>query len=139
MAAVLDAFPARRRRAVLPGFGLTMGFTLIYLSALVLVPLAALVLKTSTLGLSQFWDTVTAPRVLASYKITFLIALLWSGIGFMLRGGISMSPALGLPRSVFYASIPTGAMLALLAVAGRMMRRREPHQAVTQDAAVAHD
>lgn len=72
-------------------------------------------------------------------SVAFLIALLWSGIGFMLRGGISMSPALGLPRSVFYASIPTGAVLALFALAGRMMRRREPSEAVAQDAAVAHD
>ena len=67
--------PARARKRVLPGFGLTMGFTLVYLSLVVLIPLTALVLKSATLSVEQFWAAVTAPRVLASYKVTFLIAL----------------------------------------------------------------
>jgi sulfate transport system permease protein len=60
-----------RRPSALPGFGLTMGFTLLYLSVIVLVPLSTLVLKTATLGWPAFWATVTAPRVLASYRLTF--------------------------------------------------------------------
>jgi sulfate transport system permease protein len=60
----------RRRHGVLPGFGLTLGFTLTYLSALVLIPLAALALKSSRLGWSQFWSIVTEPRVVASYRVS---------------------------------------------------------------------
>jgi len=63
------------RRRVLPGFGLTMGFTLLYLSLIVLIPLSAMAIKSATLSWEQFWSTVTAPRVLASYKVTFLIAM----------------------------------------------------------------
>src|SRR5436309_8932788 len=60
-----------KQRSILPGFGLAMGFTLLYLSLVVLIPLAALFLKTTTLGWNQFWATITAPRVLASYRISF--------------------------------------------------------------------
>jgi sulfate/thiosulfate transport system permease protein len=60
-----------RTRGVLPGFGLTMGYTLLYLGVLVLVPLAALVLKTTALGPSQFFEIVTNARALAAYKLTF--------------------------------------------------------------------
>ncbi|WP_260405307.1 sulfate ABC transporter permease subunit CysT, partial [Paenibacillus sp. 598K] len=62
----------RSSRRVLPGFGLSMGFTIFYLGLLVLIPLAAVFIKTSGLSWIQFWDTVTAPRVLASYKVSFL-------------------------------------------------------------------
>ena len=60
-----------RKPSVLPGFGLALGFTLVYLGLIVLVPLSAAFLKTATLTWPQFWDTVTAPRVLASYRLTF--------------------------------------------------------------------
>jgi sulfate transport system permease protein len=60
-----------RTRGVLPGFGLTMGYTLLYLGVLVLVPLAALVLKGTALGPAQFFDIVTNARALAAYKLTF--------------------------------------------------------------------
>jgi len=56
---------------VLPGFGLSMGFTLTYLSLIVLLPLSALILKTTTLTWPQFVDEVTSPRVMASYRLTF--------------------------------------------------------------------
>jgi sulfate transport system permease protein len=56
---------------VLPGFGLTMGFTLLYLSVIVLIPLSAMVLKTTALSWSQFWSVATDPRALASYRLTF--------------------------------------------------------------------
>jgi sulfate transport system permease protein len=60
-----------KQRSVLPGFGLTLGFTLVYLSLIVLIPLAGLFLKSATLTWDQFWMKVTAPRVMASYKLTF--------------------------------------------------------------------
>jgi sulfate/thiosulfate transport system permease protein len=60
-----------KRHSVLPGFGLTMGCTVLYLSLIVLVPLSTLAVKSSTLGWGAFWATVTAPRVLASYELTF--------------------------------------------------------------------
>ncbi len=59
--------PAR----VLPGFEITLGFTIAYLSLIVLIPLSALVFKTLNLTWEQFWQAVTAPRVVASYKLTF--------------------------------------------------------------------
>lgn len=58
-------------RSVLPGFRLTLGFTLIYLTVIVLIPLSGLFLKTATLGWSEFVSAVADPRAIASYKITF--------------------------------------------------------------------
>jgi sulfate transport system permease protein len=58
-------------RRVLPGFNLTLGYTLFYLCLIVLIPLSALVFKTFTLTWDQFWVAVTAPRVMASYRLTF--------------------------------------------------------------------
>jgi sulfate transport system permease protein len=63
--------PRRRARAVLPGFGLTLGCSLLYLGLIVLIPLSALVLGTLSLSWPQFWEAVTSPRVLASYRLTF--------------------------------------------------------------------
>jgi len=60
-----------KRHSVLPGFDLALGFTLLYLSFIVLIPLAAAFLKTATLTWPTFWGTVTSPRVLASYRLTF--------------------------------------------------------------------
>ena len=56
---------------MLPGFNLTLGITVLYLSLIVLIPLSALVFKTFTLTWPQFWEAVTSPRVLASYRLTF--------------------------------------------------------------------
>ena len=61
---------------VLPGFGLTLGWTLFYLGLIVLVPLSALLFKTATLTWPQFWDAVSSPRVLASFRLTFGASLL---------------------------------------------------------------
>ena len=55
----------------MPGFGLSMGFTLFYLSAIVLIPLAALIIRPWELGLADFWKEITAPRVLAALKLSF--------------------------------------------------------------------
>ncbi|CAN5410280.1 sulfate ABC transporter permease subunit CysT [soil metagenome] len=63
------------KRRVIPGFGLTMGYTMLYLSLIVLIPLSTLVFKSSTLGWSTFWSTVTAPVVMHSYYISFGCAL----------------------------------------------------------------
>ena len=65
-----------KRNNVLPGFGPTLAYTLFYLSFIVLIPLSALVFKTAGMTWHDFWTTVTAPRVLASYRVTFGMALL---------------------------------------------------------------
>ena len=58
-------------RSILPGFRITVGFTILYLSLIVLVPLAGLPVRTASMGWDAFWTTVTDPRVLASYRLTF--------------------------------------------------------------------
>jgi sulfate transport system permease protein len=60
-----------KKHGVLPGFKLTLGFTILYLSLIVLIPLSATFLKAAELGWSGFFDVVTQPRVLASYRLTF--------------------------------------------------------------------
>jgi sulfate transport system permease protein len=66
----------RNSPGVLPGFGISMGYAVLYLSVLVLIPLAALPIKSAGLGWQGFWDAVSAPRVVASYKLTFGASLL---------------------------------------------------------------
>ncbi|HEX6750230.1 MAG TPA: sulfate ABC transporter permease subunit CysT [Longimicrobium sp.] len=61
----------RRRRGVLPGFGLSMGVTLTWLGLLVLIPLAGLFLRSATMTWERFWSTVTEPRVVAAYTVSF--------------------------------------------------------------------
>ena len=60
-----------KRHSVLPGFDLALGFTLLYLSLVVLIPLSAAFLKTFTLTWGAFWEAVSSPRVVASYRLTF--------------------------------------------------------------------
>jgi len=72
------AAPARtpwKKPSVLPGFGLALGFALLYLSLVVLIPLSATFLKSATLGWEAFWATIAAPRVLASLRLSFGAAL----------------------------------------------------------------
>lgn len=64
-----------KRHSVLPGFGLALGFTLLYMGLIVLIPLSAAFLKTASMSWNEFWATVTAPRVLASYRLSFGAAL----------------------------------------------------------------
>ncbi len=59
-----------KRRNVLPGFGLTLGFTMTYLGIVVLVPLSAIFLKSAQLGWPQFWAAVASPRSLAAYELS---------------------------------------------------------------------
>ncbi len=73
----------RARRRVLPGFGLTLGYTLFYLSVVVLIPLSALVFTTFTLTWDQFWTAVASPRVLASYRLTFGASLLAASVNLV--------------------------------------------------------
>lgn len=65
-----------KTHSVIPGFHLALGFTLLYLCLIVLIPLSTVFLKTTTLTWEQFWLAVSAPRVLASYRLTFGTALL---------------------------------------------------------------
>ena len=60
-----------KRHSVLPGFDLALGFTLFYIGFIVLIPLSAAFLKTFTMTWPAFWDAVTSPRVVASYRLTF--------------------------------------------------------------------
>ena len=63
--------PNLRSRSALPGFSFSFGFTIFYLSAIVLIPLAALIMRPWELGFHGFWTEITAPRVVASLKLTF--------------------------------------------------------------------
>jgi len=60
-----------KQHSVLPGFNLALGFTLLYLSLIVLIPLSAAFVRTAALTWPEFWSMVTTPRVLASYRLTF--------------------------------------------------------------------
>src|SRR5688572_19535408 len=64
-----------RAPSVIPGFGLTLGLTLAYLGLIVLAPLAALVLKTASLGWSEFWSLLADPRTLTALRLSFSAAL----------------------------------------------------------------
>ncbi|MBC2885859.1 sulfate ABC transporter permease subunit CysT [Ochrobactrum sp. CM-21-5] len=65
-----------KRNSVLPGFGLTLGCTLLYLTVIVALPLLAMIMKTASLGWSDFWSIVTSDRALATYRITLGMAAL---------------------------------------------------------------
>ena len=71
---------AARSFSVLPGFGLSLGYTLVYLSIIVLMPIAAVFIRTSELSFAEFWSVVTAPRVVASYKLSFGASLIAAAI-----------------------------------------------------------
>src|SRR5450830_239945 len=73
-------------RRVLPGFHITLGFSIFYLCLIVLIPLSALVFKTFTLSWDQFWAAVTSPRVLASYRLTFGASLLAALVNVVFGG-----------------------------------------------------
>jgi sulfate transport system permease protein len=126
-------------RRVLPGFNLTLGYTVLYLSLIVLIPLSALVFKTFTLTWDQFWVAVTAPRVLASYRLTFgasLIAALvnlvfgllvaWVLVRYKFPGKRIVDALVDLPFA-----LPTAvagiSLTALLAGNGWIGQYLEPH------------
>lgn len=66
---------ASRTFRVLPGFHLTLGYTLAYLSLIVLLPLAAVFLKSASLSAAEFWNVISAPRVVATYRLSFGVSL----------------------------------------------------------------
>jgi sulfate transport system permease protein len=82
LAARMSTIPltAWRRPSVIPGFGITLGFALTYLSLIVLIPIAALVLRTSELTWDQFWAIATDPRVVAALRLSFGASLVAAGI-----------------------------------------------------------
>lgn len=63
------------KRSIIPGFRLSIGISLFYLSILVLIPLSVIFIKSFELSAAQFWETVVNPRVLASYRVSFVTAL----------------------------------------------------------------
>ncbi len=69
-----------RVHRVLPGFGLSLGYTLAYLSLVILIPLSAVFIKTATMDFDRFWSVVTSDRVVASYKLSFGMSLLAAAI-----------------------------------------------------------
>ena len=74
------SIPTKRRFQVLPGFNLALGYTVAYLSLIVLLPLSAVLFKTMSLGLGQFWDIISSPRVVASFKLSFGASLIAAAI-----------------------------------------------------------
>ena len=69
-----------KKSSVLPGFNLTLGYTIGYLSLIVLIPLTAVFLKTASMSFDEFWQVVSAERVVASYKLSFGASFLAAGI-----------------------------------------------------------
>ena len=64
-----------KRKSIIPGFGITLGFTVFYLSLMVLIPLSSLFIKTSSLCFSQFWEIILSPRVFASFRLSLVASL----------------------------------------------------------------
>ncbi len=128
-----------RQRHVLPGFGLSLGFTLLYLSLLVLIPLSTLFLKTMALNWEGFVQAVTSPRVVASYKLTFgasfLAAIINAGFGLIVAWVLVRYPFPG--RRLVDAivdlpfALPTAvagiALTAIYAPNGWIGKRLQPH------------
>ncbi|WP_025915972.1 sulfate ABC transporter permease subunit CysT [Herminiimonas sp. CN] len=87
--AIATASEKRTPFRVMPGFGLALGFTLFYLALIVLIPLAAVFLKTFTLTWDAFWAAVTSERVVASYKLTFGASLLAAALNVVFGGVVA--------------------------------------------------
>lgn len=78
--AIPSSVAAPRRRRAMPGFGLTLGFTLSYVSLVVLIPLAALVVNAAGLGLGGLWKALARPQVLAALELSFGGALIAAAV-----------------------------------------------------------
>lgn len=72
------------KRRVIPGFGLSMGFTVTYLGLIIMIPLAALFIKAAGLGFSEWWELLTTPRVIAATKLTFGASAAAAGVSVVL-------------------------------------------------------
>ncbi len=125
-------------KRTLPGFGLSLGYTIVYLSLIVLVPLATLVIKSAELSWGQLWDLATSPRALASYRVTFgasLVAALinvvfgtllaWALVRYEFWGKRAIDALVDIPFA-----LPTAvsglALTAVLAPTGAIGRFLEP-------------
>lgn len=86
LASLLSQKTALRRPRVIPGFHLSLGFTLFYLGLIVLIPLSAVFLKTFTLTWGAFWQAVSSERVVASYQLSFGMSLLAALINVVFGG-----------------------------------------------------
>jgi len=73
----------RRRQSIIPGFGLTLGFTILYLSLIALIPLSATFFETSKIGWHDFWRIALTPRALAAYGLSFGAALIGAMLNFV--------------------------------------------------------
>jgi len=80
---VTAALAKLKRRSIIPGFGLTLGFTIFYLSLIVLIPLSATFIETSKIGWHEFWRVATTPRAVASYELSFGASLVGALINFV--------------------------------------------------------
>jgi sulfate transport system permease protein len=69
-----------KRRTILPGFGISLGYTILYLSLIVLIPLSGLFIRSSSLGIQGFWDTVTAPRAVAAYQVSLFTSFVAASV-----------------------------------------------------------
>jgi sulfate transport system permease protein len=85
---VATTMPARKRSSfrVMPGFHLSLGFTIFYLSLIVLIPLSAVFLKTFTMSWEAFWSAVTSDRVMASYRLTFGASMIAAALNVVFGG-----------------------------------------------------
>ena len=122
----------------MPGFGLTMGYTLLYLSLIVLIPLIALFLKAATMDFTEFYETVTSKRVMAAYRLTFgasLIAALintffgaivaWSIVRYRFFGRRFLDAIIDLPFAMPTA-VSGIALMAIYARTGLIGKHLEP-------------
>ena len=80
MTQTISRIPFRAQPSVIPGFGLTLGLTVFWLSLIVLVPLSSLFLKTATLGWDAFWAAISTPRVVHALRVSFSTAAIAAGI-----------------------------------------------------------
>ena len=67
-----------KQRSTIPGFHLALGYTVLYLSLIVLIPLSMLFIKTSSISFSEFWAIISSPRTLAAYRLSFGAAFIAS-------------------------------------------------------------
>jgi len=72
-----------KRKSIIPGFGITLGFTVFYLSLMVLIPLSSLFIKTASLSFSQFWEIILSPRVFASFRLSLMASLVAAAINLV--------------------------------------------------------
>jgi sulfate/thiosulfate transport system permease protein len=93
-----------RQHSVLPGFGLTLGYTVLYLSIVVLIPLSALFIRTASMPIDKLWHAISEPRVMASYRLTFGTSLIGATVnvvfGFCVAWSLVRYLPFALPTAV---------------------------------------